>query len=172
MAFWNNLFDKREKMAYREGCSNFFNLALVIDFQYLQEYQDIAEVYYRADIVGIVAAYLDTKPHERYMRTTFGKDVLHYGTVRGTVLIDTHPIARTLKSVFLPKCEQKHAHYSKFMQSEMNNSINGTTTRTLASEVLRVNGIPVDSAKINSIAVDINMILEWVNTTLSTYRFE
>ena len=36
---------------------------------------------YRAEIIGIVAAHLDTKPREKCVcfGSTFGKDIMHYG---------------------------------------------------------------------------------------------
>ena len=173
MGLFDNLFDKREKMEYRKGCDYIFNLALIQKVQYLEEYSDIDESDYRSDIIGVVAAYLDTKPQEKCVRTlsTFGKDAIYYGTVHGTMLNETHPIQATLKMIFLPKCKIKHGYYSEFVRENMDNSINATNARTLASEILRYNNITADATKINTIVVDINVILELVDAILSKYRF-
>ena len=170
MGFFSNLFDKREKMAYRDGCGNLFNLALMLNYRFPQEFADINDADYTSDMIGILATYLDTKPEDSGRSRTFGEAAIYYGTVHGTILINTHPIQANLQDVYLPKFKQRHQEYSKFVKENMNNNINATTTRTLAGEVLRINGIPADSAKINSIAVDINTILEWVDATLSKFR--
>ena len=173
MGLFDSLLDKREKMDYCRGCDFLFNICLRQTFQDNAEFSDISETEYRANIVGIVAAYLDTKPIEKRVRvrSTFGKDALYYGTVNGTMLVETHPIQANLKTIFLPKVQEKHSYYSEFMRTEMNNHINATTTRTLANEVLLINGIDPDSARINAITVDINAIIEMIDAMLSKYKF-
>ena len=173
MGIFDSLFDKREKMDYCKACDYIFNLALVQNVQYTTEYSDIDELNYRAEIIGIIAAHLDTKPQEKCVcfGSTFGKDIMYYGTVHGTALIETHPIQANLKTVFLPKCQQRHSHYSSFVREKMSNSINATTARILASEVLSLNGVSTDSARVNAVAMDINSVICFVDKILATYKF-
>ena len=164
MGLFSNLFDKREKMVYCRGCDFLFQIALLQKVQFPITFSDITENEYRCDIVGIVMAYLDTKPQGKCVRvrSTFGKDAIYYGTVHSE---------REFKEVYVPKYKEKHSYYSNFISSNMNNNLNATTARTLAMEVCRVNHIELDDTKINTIIVDINVMTEIVDATLSTYRF-
>ena len=173
MGIFDSLFDKRDKMDYCKACDYIFNLALIQNVQYTSEYSDIDELNYRAEIIGIVAAHLDTKPREKCTCSvsTFGKDIMYYGTVHGTALIATHPIQANLKTVFLPTCKQRHSHYTLFVRENMSNSINPTTSRILANEMLRLNGVSIDSARTNAVAMDINSVICFVDKILATYKF-
>lgn len=173
MGFLDSLFDKREKLDYCKGCDYIFNLALTQAVQFSSEFNDIQDEYYRANIVGIVMAYLDTKPADKCVsfRSTFGKDTLYYGTVHGTMLVESHPIQANLKTEFIPLFQNYHTHYSNFISNEMNNNLNATTVRILAQEVLQHNNVVPDTAKINAIAVDINALIEIIDALLSKYKF-
>ena len=171
MGFFANLFDKREKIGYLDGCGNIFNLVLAQDAHYPKMYPDIKDENYRTDLIGILAAYLDTKPREKCVRDTFGKDVIRYGTANGTCLIDTHPIQANLDTVFLPAFYAKHAHYSAFVASELNNKIDAVSTDDLANELLKANGIQVEPEKNKIVASDIRQALGWADAILDTFKF-
>ena len=173
MGFFANLLDKdkREKIGYIDGCANIFDLVLIKGAHDPKMYQDIKAENYRTDLIGILAAYLDTKPREKCVRDTFGKDVIRYGTANGTSLIDTHPIQANLDTVFLPSFYAKHAHYSAFVASEMNNKIDAVITDDLAKELLKVNGIQVEPEKINIVASDIRQALGWADAIRDTFKF-
>ena len=162
MGFFSNLFDKRKKISYSQGCNFIFNFALIQDLQYTNTFQDIGEHEYRSDIIAVAAAYLDTKPHEKCVRfgSTFGKDMIRYGTVNGTILIATHPIEVNLKTIFLPKFQQKHSLYSQFVASNMGNCINPTNAQILAKEILNANNVKPEEPKIKVVATDIIALID------------
>ena len=163
MALFGNLFDKREKLDYCRGCDLLFQISLMQKVQFPTEFSDIPEHEYRDDIIGIVMAYLDTKPMGKCVRvrSTFGKDALYYGTVHAP---------SEVKQIVLPRSKGKHAYYSEFISANLGNCLNATNARALALEVCRVNGMEPDTAKVNAIIVDINVMRELVDATLSTYR--
>lgn len=172
MGFFDSFFDKREKTDYYKACDYLFNIGLVLKTGYDVEFSDVSELDYRADIVSIIITYLNTLPKEKCVPsyTTLGEEAMHYGTVHGTVLIDTHPIQANLKNKFLPAVKEKHKYYSKFVKDRMNNSINANSARILASEILRLNGVPEDATRVNAIAMDILAMTGHVDAFLSKFR--
>ena len=164
MALFGRLFDKREKLDFCRGCDFLFQIALMQKVQFPIDFPDIDENQYRNDIIGIVTAYLDTKPREKGVRTgrTFGEDAIYYGTVH---------TPSEIKKITLPQYKEKYSHYSKFINTNMGGCLNITNARTLALEVCRVNCIELDATRINSIIIDINVMKELVDATLSTYKF-
>lgn len=162
MGLLDKLFDKREKMEYRKACDFIYNIALMQKVQYTETFDDISVDEYRTDIVGIVAAYVDSKPRESYVKgSSMGADMFRYGESMLLVQPDGD---------FVPKCKEKHSIYSCFVANKMGNSLNATTARTLAEEVFRVHNIVPDTNRINAIVVDVNSMITLVDSLLSTYR--
>jgi len=164
MGLFDNLFDKREKIDYCKGCDFLFDVVWMQAVQFIRDFNDLSNHDYRAELISIIAAYLDTKPKEKAVRvcSTFGTDMIYYGTVHAP---------REFKDIYLPKYKDKHKHYSCFIRDNTGNSINTTTSRTLALEICRLNGIAPEPAKVDAITIDINKMVELVDATLSTYRF-
>lgn len=164
MGLFDSLFDKREKIDYCRGCDFIFQVVWNQALQYTTDFFDLSDYDYRAELISIIAAYLDTKPKEKAVcvGSTFGKDMIHYGTVHAS---------REFKDTYLPRFKDKHTHYSYFIRDNTGNTINATTSRNLALEICRLNGIALESAKVNAITIDVNKLVEIVDATLSTYRF-
>lgn len=162
MGFFDKLFDKREKMEYRKACDFIYNIALIQKVQYTENFTDISDDDYRTDIVGIVAAYVDSKPRESYViGSSMGADIFRYGESM---------LLAQLDGEFIPKCKKKHTIYSRFVATKMGNALNATTARALAEEVCRINNIAPDPNKLNAIVVDINSLVTVVDGLLTTYR--
>lgn len=164
MGLFDNLFDKREKIDYCKGCDFLFKAVWMRAVKYTTDFSDLSNNDYKAELISIIAAYLDTKSEKQRVRygSTFGKDMIYYGTVH---------TPEEFKDIYLPKYKEKHAHYSCFIRDNMENNVNSTTSRNLALEICRLNGISPDVAKVNAITIDINVMLELVDATISTYRF-
>ena len=160
MGFFNKLFDKRKQLAYKDACDYLFTFPFILKIRYTKEFSDISE--YTADLLGITAAYVDTKPKESYIiGSSMGSDMFRYC---GNMLL-VKPTDE-----FLSKCKEKHSFYSNFIATKMGNMLNTTTIRALAEEVCRVYNIEPDSHRINTIVADIDLQITAVNSLFSEYR--
>ena len=75
MGLFDKLIDKREKKDYVDVKHYFFSIAQMQRTQYPEQFDDIEESTYRAEIVGIFAAYLDTKPKQKCVMSSYGQDM-------------------------------------------------------------------------------------------------
>lgn len=161
MGLLDKLFDNREKKDYVDVCHFIYGIAMYQKVGYTSEFSDIPEDIYRADMLGIITSHLDTRPKERYMVFSWSEDIFMHISI-------SQP--REIKERYLPIYEGRHKHYSNFIKTQMSNSVNATTVKTLAAEVCRVYGIEPDPARINSIAVDINVFIDIINGIFETFR--
>ena len=155
------LFDNREKKSYSDACHFFYDSTVYLKVNYLDNFGDIKEEDYRADIVGIVTAYLDTKPKEKYMIFSWSRDIF-----MDVSICQPQPI----KERYLPKCKERYNHYSKYIKIRMGNTINNTNVKSLAAEVCRYHGVELTDERINSVATDINTFITLVDATFETFR--
>ena len=162
MGFFDKLFDKREKKRYLEGCHFFYSLATMQKVEYSSKFNDITAEDYRANIVGIVAAYLDTKPKEHSGFSTFGQDMFWN---------ETGCVSNDVKEKFFPKCKEKRDYFAIYIKNNLSNNLNASNSRLVAIELCKVNSIPQDESRIREITNDINKMIELVDATLSTFRF-
>ena len=161
MSLLDKLFDKREKKNHNDICHFIYGITMYQKVGYTSEFSDIPEDIYRADMLGIVTAHLDTRPKERCMVFSWSEDIFMHISICES---------REIKERYLPIYEGRHKHYSNFIKTQMSNSVNGTTVKALAAEICRVYGIEPDSARINSIAVDINAFIDIINGIFETFR--
>lgn len=162
MGLFDNLFDKREKKSYTDIKHFFFDIAQMQRIQYPEQFDDINAQEYREAIVGIFAAYLDTKPKQKCVIISYGEDLF---------LSQIGCVSREIKEKVLPKYKSAYKHYSSFVRSNMNNVINATNVKLLATEVCRTFGIISDSAHLNAISMDICTMTNIIDATFDTFRF-
>ena len=162
MGLFDGLFDKREKKNYGDILLFFFNIAQMQRVQYPEQYADIKEQEYRETIVGIFAAYLDTKEKQKCVITSYGWDLF---------VSQVGCVSREVKEKVLPKYEDAYKYYRNIIQKNMSNTINATNVNVLASEVCRTFGVEPDIAKINTISMDICTMRDIIDATFDTYRF-
>ncbi len=162
MGIFDSLFDKREKKDYNDILMFFFNIAQIQRVQYTEQYEDIEEQEYRETIVGIFAAYLDTKEKQKCVITSYGWDLF----VR-----QVGCVSREVKEKVLPKYEDAYKHYRDFIKSSMSNTINATNVKLLASEVCRTFNVEPDITRINTISMDICTMRDIIDAIFDTYRF-
>ena len=162
MGIFDKLTDKREKKSYTDIKMYFFAIAQLQRVQYPEQFDDIDEQSYRGDIVGIFAAYLDTKPKQKCVIFSYGDDMLSP---------QRYCSPREVRENFLPLCEEAYKHYREFVKSKMNNAVNATTVRNLAEEVCLRHGIIPDAARVNAISMDINVMTDIIDATFEMFRF-
>lgn len=160
MGLFDSLFDKREKMKYSDACIFIFDFIQMMVPQYAPGFSDATNFNYKTELVGLTAAYLDTKPKEKCTRanSTFGKDMIYHSLFWKDAIENLNH-------------KWRHEHYSNFIQENMDNSVNPDNRRTLALEICRYNNICLEESKVNSILKDINDIFDAVDSLLSIYRF-
>ena len=164
MGFFDKFFDKREKYDYARGCDYLFNIVLIQKDQYTASYEDINYDDYRAELIGIVAAYMDRDPKIKTFDDyrSFGECVLYYGTVHAS---------REQKEKFLPLCKQSHKYYRQFFSKEIGPMLGTSAAQKIAMDIISRYEITSDAARLNAIIVDISKMIEIVDAMISTYRF-
>ena len=132
--------------------------------QYTTSFEDITYDSYRAELVGVVAAYLDRDPQIKTFGSyrSFGECILYYGTVHAS---------RELKENFLPLCQKSHKYYKQFFSKEVGQMVSVSATRKIAQDIISRYNITADAACLNAITVDVSKMIEIVDAVIGTYRF-
>lgn len=164
MGFFDKFFDKRETCNYMKGSDCLFNIVLMQKDQYTTSFDDINYDNYRAELVGVVAAYLDRDPKIKTFNSydSFGECILYYGTVHSP---------REFKEKFLPLCKNSHKYYRQFFSKEIGQIVSASAAQKIAQDIISRYNITADAARLNAITVDISKMFELVDATLATYRF-
>ncbi len=164
MGFFDKFFDKREKYDYMKGSDYLFNIALMQKDQYTASFDDINYDNYRAELIGIVAAYLDRDPKIKTFDSyrSFGECILYYGTVHAS---------RELKEKFLPLCQNSHKYYKQFFSKEIGQMVSASAAQKIAQDIISRYNITADAARLNAITVDVSKMFEIVDAMIGTYRF-
>ena len=164
MGLFDKFLDKREKYDYMKGCDYLFNMVLMQTDQYTASFDDINYDDYRAELIGIVAAYLDRDPKIKTFDhyDSFGACILYYGTVHAP---------RETRDKFLPLCKESHKYYKRFFSEEIGQMVSASAAQKLANDIISRYKIPSDAARLNAITVDVTKMIEIVDAMLSTYRF-
>lgn len=162
MGLFDNLFDKREKKSYLDIKHFFFDIAQIQRIQYPEQFVDVDAQEYRNAVVGIFAAYMDTKPKQKCVITSYGSDMF---------ISQIGCVSREVKEKVLPKYKDAYKHYGTFIKNNMNGVLNASNVRILAEEVCRVTNTESTVERINSISMDINTMTAIIDATFDTYRF-
>ena len=130
--------------------------------QYPEQFVDVDAQEYRNAVVGIFAAYMDTKPKQKCVITSYGSDMF---------ISQIGCVSREVKEKVLPKYKDAYKHYGTFIKNNMNGVLNASNVRILAEEVCHVTNTESTVERINSISMDINTMTAIIDATFDTYRF-
>ncbi len=164
MGFLDKFFDKREKIDYARGSDYLFNMVLLQKDQYTTSFTDITYDNYRAELIGVVAAYLDRDPKIKTFKSyqSFGECMLYYGTVHAS---------RELKESFLPLCKEAHKHYKHIFSKDVGEMVSTSAAQTIAKDIISRYKVLDNAARLNAITVDVSKMIEIVDAVITTYRF-
>ena len=162
MGLFSNLFDKREKVSYGDGCGTLF-LALYLKTGELilpQHYSGISDEEYQTIIVGYSIAYIETLPKQP--RASIGPDIISNG---GAALMED------IANRDCPKIKGSYLIAKDFIQSELNGVVQEVGIHKMAENICNALSISSDAARQkNLIIADLRMMFEIANTVYSSIK--
>ena len=165
MGFFDSLFDKREKIDYYQIKRNFYFVATSQRLKFPEQFGSINAERYRADIVAVFAAYMDTKEKFKHIYATYGEDIIDEWD-RNTEIIDFDT-----KGITIPACRKAYKQYGQIISTKLNNHVNATNVDILAKAICDAHHVKADAAKLNAISMDIQVMVDIIDATFEKFRF-